>query len=775
MHLKRIPVSPPTIFPVPIEINRPMWSVMIPVYNCAHYLEEALSGVLKQDQGLNQMQIEVVDDASTDADVEALVQRIGKGRVSYFRQPENVGSVRNFETCLNRATGHYIHLLHGDDRVRPGYYTAMEQLFRQFPQAGAAFSQICYINSYGDPERYNKALATQPGILTGFMDLITQRQILQYAAISVKRSVYEELGGFYGVNYGEDWEMWARIGARYPVAYTPVMLADYREHHSNISAGKFRSGQHLLDLEKVFGQIVSYLPAAEQKRKGRELWRNYIRWTLGMTLDAWFNHHDRELVLHQIRVIRKLYLDREVISKMIHLRLLLWRMSHTVFYPYQVRNSDLASQLFIPRASDLANKGIYTVYWWKEIPMGQVYWQRGEDPKRTEPYKRILAALGPALEHYRSIQGMCADGKIKTGQLKNADPAELLEALANGSYREFLQELLGGTLVKPADMPFEVPVSVVICTRMRSIFLEKCLASLTSLYCRPQEIIVVHNGTDVPGDLTQQVVEQFKGVTYCREVRNGLDYARNAGGHLASCPVVAYIDDDVVLRPDWAFQVWQCFQDERVGAMTGLVIAAELLTASQQLFEQYWSFNRGYVEKVYDQQYFQTDNHGSPRVWNIGAGANMAFRKQVLESLNYFDERLDAGQAGCSGDSEIWFRVLAAGYQIKYHPRAVVYHYHRRHIQDLQNQLFNYMRGHVAAALIQHDQHPNKGYRRRVFLEFPKTYLNLLRAGFPRYTGRLVTLFREIRGSVSGIRFYYRHRNRPDVSYPQKNAHEPNR
>jgi len=76
---------------------------MIPAYNCTGFLTEALEAVLAQALPPEQMQIEVVDDCSTDADVEALVQAIGKGRIGYFRQPENKGSLRNFETCINRA------------------------------------------------------------------------------------------------------------------------------------------------------------------------------------------------------------------------------------------------------------------------------------------------------------------------------------------------------------------------------------------------------------------------------------------------------------------------------------------------------------------------------------------------------------------------------------------------------------------------------------------------------------------------------------------------
>src|ERR1035438_4192858 len=129
---ERIPLQPPEIKPVPDSVSRPQWSVMIPAYNCSQYLTENIRSVLDQDRGEEQMQIEVVDDGSTDTDVKSLVEKIGNGRVRYYRQPLNVGSLRNFETCLNRATGHYIHLLHGDDKVENGFYEEIESLFTRF-------------------------------------------------------------------------------------------------------------------------------------------------------------------------------------------------------------------------------------------------------------------------------------------------------------------------------------------------------------------------------------------------------------------------------------------------------------------------------------------------------------------------------------------------------------------------------------------------------------------------------------------------------------------
>lgn len=61
---------------------RPTWSVVIPTYNCADFLRITLKGVLDQDPGPDEMQIEVVDDVSTKDDPEGVVRELGKGRVS---------------------------------------------------------------------------------------------------------------------------------------------------------------------------------------------------------------------------------------------------------------------------------------------------------------------------------------------------------------------------------------------------------------------------------------------------------------------------------------------------------------------------------------------------------------------------------------------------------------------------------------------------------------------------------------------------------------------
>jgi len=297
----RIPSTPPVIGPVASHVRRPQWSVMIPAYNCLPYLQETIESVLTQAPGPTHMQIAVVDDGSTDGDVAALVQAVGQGRVEYYRQPVNVGSLRNFETCLNRATGHWVHLLHGDDRVMPGFYAEIAALFEQYPEAGAAFTNTSdlFMQPAGPEVSLRPPIAPQAGIIKPLLLMLAQGQQLETPSIVVKRSVYEQLGSFYAVHYGEDWEMWARIAAHFPMAYSPKSLAQYRYLNStSISHRYVREGQNIRDITKVITLINQYLPAAQRKKLKKSALRHYANYCLSLVDELYTT--DKDAAITQI-------------------------------------------------------------------------------------------------------------------------------------------------------------------------------------------------------------------------------------------------------------------------------------------------------------------------------------------------------------------------------------------------------------------------------------------------------------------------------------------
>ena len=236
---------------------------MIPTHDCAGYLREALGSVLAQDPGPARMQIEVVDDASSD-NPQGVVEQLGEGRVGFFRQPRNVGHSANFNACLARSRGRLVHLLHGDDCVRDGFYAAMERLLEREADAGAAFCRYIAMDehgTWGNPARLEQRDA---GVIPGWLERIAVGQRLQTPCMVVRREVYERLGGYDSRprGLGEDWEMWVRIASRYPVAYLPEPLALYRVHSDSLSGGMLRSGANVADLRRVIAINREHLPPA---------------------------------------------------------------------------------------------------------------------------------------------------------------------------------------------------------------------------------------------------------------------------------------------------------------------------------------------------------------------------------------------------------------------------------------------------------------------------------------------------------------------------------
>lgn len=262
-------LSVPAIAPLPDGTPRPFWSVMIPIYNCPEdYLRETLESVLNQDPGAEDMQIEVVDNCSTTGDPEALVREIGGGRIHFYRQPTNRGMVENFNTCIRRAQGQWVHILHGDDTVRPGFYTRARQGIAAHPEVGAALCRIIYTDEHSQWTGITDAEALTPGVLG--KDFATRQmieQLVQFVAFVVLRSTYEELGGFRAsLAHCLDWDMWKRIALSKPIFYEPEPLACYRLHAAADSSRLMRTGENVADERRSIDISCAALPSDQAQR-----------------------------------------------------------------------------------------------------------------------------------------------------------------------------------------------------------------------------------------------------------------------------------------------------------------------------------------------------------------------------------------------------------------------------------------------------------------------------------------------------------------------------
>jgi glycosyltransferase involved in cell wall biosynthesis len=247
----------------------------------------------------------------------------------------------------------------------------------------------------------------------------------------------------------------------------------------------------------------------------------------------------------------------------------------------------------------------------------------------------------------------------------------------------WLDETLGYD-EREVTAPSMLTASVAICTRERPDDLVTALTAAVALRPAPAEIIVVDNAPAT--GRTREVVARFPSVRYAVEERRGLDAARNYALRQAHTDVVAFTDDDAVPEEGWLGALLANFQDARVACATGLTLPLELETDAQELFERQGSFERGFRRRVFDGQ---RDNPLA--VGQIGAGTNMAVRRQLVLDAGGFDERLDAGTPTRSGgDHEIFARLLAAGHRIAYDPAAVNWHRHRRTLAEVIETMHGY-------------------------------------------------------------------------------------
>lgn len=279
---------------------RPRWSVMIPTFNCAHFLRGSLGSVLAQDPGPTAMQIAVVDDGSSD-DPEAVVRQLAGDRVEFHRQPTNLGVVHNLTDCIRRSRGEIVHLLHGDDAVRPGFYETMGRAFDARPDIGAAFCRQIFLDPHGRWRGISPLERVDSGVLEDAAVHLAVEQRIMTPSICVRRAAYERLGGFHhDLRCAEDWEMWVRIAAHHPIWFEVEPLALYRMHDDSNTGRNVRTGSDIPFTKRAIEIIAGHLPPDRAGNVAARARATYARSALAIARDA-LRRRDAATALAQIR------------------------------------------------------------------------------------------------------------------------------------------------------------------------------------------------------------------------------------------------------------------------------------------------------------------------------------------------------------------------------------------------------------------------------------------------------------------------------------------
>jgi GT2 family glycosyltransferase/SAM-dependent methyltransferase len=416
--------------------------------------------------------------------------------------------------------------------------------------------------------------------------------------------------------------------------------------------------------------------------------------------------------------------------------------------PRPIVNVDLAAGL-PPGGLDAAGGPLLLVVWWRDLLLGYEHLHRSVTG--SELAARTAHLVGASVG--RRLLG---EGYPPPRPGVEPAPAPSLDAVR--ALTAPLRELDARAAHGSGD---GASVTLAICTRDRPEALQRCLRAVSEAGPAPDEVLVVDNAPQVA--TTRELLERFPGVRYLAEPRPGLSAARNAAVREAAGDVLAFVDDDVLVHPRWLAPLRAAFADPDVMAVNGLVLPAELDTEAQVAFEtSYGGLGLGSERARYDRRFLkETVAYGMP-VWTMGAGANMAIRRAAFDLVGDFDERLGAGAAGCSEDSEFWYRLIAEGWACVYEPDSVVFHEHRRDPLALTRQIQDYTRGHMAALFVQFASFRHAGNLRRALLALPNYFLKRAPRALARRAAeraslvdrRPVALFgAEVKGYLRGLAF----------------------
>ena len=276
----------PTIHPV-APGDRPVWSVVIPAHQCADLVGRTVSSVLEQLGERHDAEIIVVDDGSTDHPEHAVAAVDPDGRVVVERNDRALGAVANFNRCLRATRGRYVHLLHGDDIVFPGFYERMERALDE-PGIVTAVCRARYIDGHDRSGVVTRHEREGSGRWDGVLHTLAVSNRIRPAAIVARRDAYEQVGGFRtDLPHAADWEMWMRLAAHGPVYFVDEALAAYRIHGASDTATRVRTGINIRERREVLDDIVAYLPPSDRsavRRKARGYSGLYAVRTAGRSL-----------------------------------------------------------------------------------------------------------------------------------------------------------------------------------------------------------------------------------------------------------------------------------------------------------------------------------------------------------------------------------------------------------------------------------------------------------------------------------------------------------
>lgn len=207
----------------------PEISVLLPVYNSARFLGEALGSILGQTW--RDFECIVIDDGSTD-DSREIVRRYRDPRIVFVQNPENLGVARTLNRGMEMARGRYVVRMDADDISRRDRFFVQQRFLEQNPAAGVCGSWVRTRREKGRGH-----VLRFPADPTTVQAYTLFNNPLAHPAVMWRADMFRTYGLRYDESFaaGQDYELWSRCVRCFPVHNLSKTLLDWRLHEKGVT------------------------------------------------------------------------------------------------------------------------------------------------------------------------------------------------------------------------------------------------------------------------------------------------------------------------------------------------------------------------------------------------------------------------------------------------------------------------------------------------------------------------------------------------------------
>jgi|GEM_PF-655629 len=260
--------------------REPLVSVLMTAYNREKYIAQAIESVLAST--FQDFELIVVDDASKDNTINIAKSFVAKDdRIKLYVNEVNVGDYPNRNRAASYACGKYIKFLDSDDLIYPYGLAAMVGAMEKFPEAGFGLSSASDVRS-----PYPICISPEQIYRENFNGFGHFDRAPGSAII--RRTAFEDIGGFSGERMIGDYELWFRMARKYKLVKMVRDLVWDRRHEGSESADQYAKNYPKLK-RKVLLDALNHpdcpLPERERERLLTGARRNRLERFLNSIID----------------------------------------------------------------------------------------------------------------------------------------------------------------------------------------------------------------------------------------------------------------------------------------------------------------------------------------------------------------------------------------------------------------------------------------------------------------------------------------------------------